>query len=160
MNNNLPAAALPLSTRKRLYELKLQQNKRLIQEDLREIREDLSPLRTVGNLVGRMLKPAPEARVTNSPVLNFGLDTGISLLATRLIPGLHPNTAQVIAPVLVKNLATHAGPPLRRAAISFLKWVVKKTSDPLSDLTMDGQEAVPAGKKRLNLAPRPGSESA
>jgi hypothetical protein len=144
MNNNLPTNTLSLSQRKKLLELKLQQNKRLIQEDLHEIREDLKPLRTVGNLIGRMLKPAPEAQITNSPIMNFGLDTGISLLATRLVPGLHPNTAQVIIPILIKNLATHAGPPLKRGVVKFLEWVVKKTADPSPDVP--NQEPAPTGK--------------
>lgn len=146
MNNNLPISALPLSERKKLLELKLQQSKRLIQDDLREIREDLRPLRTVGNLIGRMFKPAPEAQMTNSPIMNFGLDTGISLLATRLVPGLHPNTAQVIVPVLVKNLATHAGPPLKRAVVNFLEWVVEKTADPSPEMPEADHETVLTGK--------------
>ena len=146
MINNPSSGTLSLSERKKLMQQKLERSKKLIQEDLRDIKEDLNPLRTVGNLVGRMLKPASEAQLTESPILNFGLDTGISLLASRLIPGLNLNTAQVIAPVLVKNMATHASPHLRRAAVSFLEWVVEKTSDPAPDLPKVDQEPVAAGK--------------
>lgn len=118
-----------LQQRKAAIQARLEQSRTLIRQDLNDLREDLNPLKSVGKLIGNMLQPAPDAQFSDSGLLNFGVDTGISLLANRFIPPHSRNLVTLVAPVLVKNLITHVGPQLQSAAEKALQWVVEKTEE-------------------------------
>lgn len=119
-----------LEQRRSQLKSKLEQNRAFIRDDIKELKEDINPLRTAGNIVKNMLNPAGSARLTDSNVLNFGLDTGISFLVNRFIPGTGHNVARVLGPVLIKNLTSHVVPKLRDTSVTFLEWVVEKTKKP------------------------------
>ena len=118
-----------LQQRKAAIRARMDHSRTLIRQDINDLREELNPLKTIGQLVGSMLQPAPDAKISDSGILNFGVDTGISLLINRFIPAHSRNIATVLAPVLVKNLMTHFGPQLRSAAEKALEWVVEKTAE-------------------------------
>ena len=121
-----------LRQRKAVLRAKLTETRGLIRHDISELKDDLNPLKTAGHLIKNMLKPGPEGQLTNSSLLNFGLDTGLSMLVNRIIPGAGKRTVRAIAPVLIKNGATHVVPQARSTAAKFLRWVADKT---------DGKEA-------------------
>jgi hypothetical protein len=119
---------LDLDQRKAQIKAKLEQSRLLIRNDVNDLKEDLNPLQAAGNLVKQMLNPAPAAQLTNSGIVNFTIDTGISILINRFLPGANKNLVQVVAPVLVKNLASNVVPKLRKTAETALEWVVEKTN--------------------------------
>lgn len=116
-----------LRQRKAVLRAKLTETRGLIRHDISELKDDLNPLKTAGHLIKNMLKPGPEGQLTNSSLLNFGLDTGLSMLVNRIIPGAGKRTVRAIAPVLIKNVATHVVPQARSTAAKFLRWVADKT---------------------------------
>jgi len=118
-----------LQQRKAAIRERLDQSRTRIRQDIDDLREDLNPLKTIGHLVGNMLRPAPDARISESGILNFGVDTGISLLANRFLPVHSRSIVTLLAPVLVKNLMTHLMPRLQSAAEKALEWVVEKTAE-------------------------------
>lgn len=118
-----------LQQRKSAIQARLEHSRTLIRQDLNDLREDLNPLKTIGQLVGNMLQPAPDAQISESGILNFGVDAGISLLINRFIPAHSRNIATLVAPVLLKNLITHFGPQLQSAAEKALVWVAEKTAE-------------------------------
>ena len=117
-----------IQQRKAFLKAQIEQSRAQIREDVRELKEDFNPFRTAGHLIVNMLKPTPEARLTSSDLVNFGLDTGISMAINRFVPGANTRVVRVIAPVLLKNLALHLVPQSRQVAVHFLEWVVAKTA--------------------------------
>lgn len=144
MNNG--TANQQLRHRKAEIKAQIARKRALIRQDFQELKEDLNPFRAAGQMVKNMLQPGDDGQMTNSGVLNFGIDTGISMLINRFIPGGR-NAARVIAPVLMKNLATHVVPQAREKAEQFLRWVAEKTED-------DDKPEPPAKKvrKKGNIA--------
>lgn len=118
-----------LQQRKAAIRARLDHSRTLIRQDINDLREDLNPLKNIGQLVGNMLRPAQDAQISESGILNFGVDTGISLLVNRFIPAHSRNIVTLIAPILLKNLMTHFGPQLKSAAEKALEWVVEKTAE-------------------------------
>lgn len=115
-----------LRHRKAELRAKITQTRALIRQDVNDLKEDLNPIRAAGHVIKNMLQPSEDGQMTNSGVLNFGIDTGISMLVNRFIPGGR-NAAKIIAPVLLKNLATHVVPTAREKAEQFLHWIADKT---------------------------------
>lgn len=144
MNNGTANQALRY--RKAELQAKIRQTRSIIRQDIQDLKDDLNPFKAAGHMVKNMLKPSPDGQMTNSGVLNFGLDTGISMLVNRILPGGR-NVAKVIAPMLLKNLATHVIPKARDKAEEFLRWVAERTDEEPEPYT-----PVKKFKKNKNLA--------
>lgn len=114
--------------RKAALRARLSETRGLIRQDIRDLKEDLNPLQTAGRVVKNLLTPNATEASAGSPLLKFGVNTGLSMLAGRILPGIGPKAVRAVAPLLIDNVATHVAPKARKTAARFLRWVADKTA--------------------------------
>lgn len=114
--------------RKAALRTRLAETRGLIRQDLRDLKEDLNPLQTAGRVVKNLLTPDSTEASSGSPLLKIGVNTGLSVLAGRILPGIGPKAVRAVAPLLIDNVATHVAPKARKTAARFLRWVADKTA--------------------------------
>lgn len=115
-----------LRARKEALKLKLASDKALVLQDLEDLKVDINPLKFAGKLVRNFLKPSDETG--NKGILEVGFDTAVNLAVGQILP--FPKLA-ALAPSLLKNAFKQVEKPATKGLLKALKWVAKKTEDPV-----------------------------
>ena len=106
-----------LLTERQRLKLLLEERKIIIKEDAACIRETLKPATKVLTMMGKLT-----SRDRTNPLLNFGLDLGIDLVAKKLILGHAGWISKLIVPFVLKNLGSNILTENKK--LSFLKKVL------------------------------------
>lgn len=101
MNKRINSYQDLLDEKERLQSLLIAQ-KEIIREDIREIKEDLAPVRSAISLAGKFV-----TRDKHNWVLNAGANTVIDLVVKKLILSRAGWITRLVVPFLVKNYSSH-----------------------------------------------------
>jgi hypothetical protein len=113
-----------LDEKQRLQSL-LQAQKEIIREDIREIKEDLAPVRSAFSIASKFI-----TRDRHNWVLNAGANTVIDLVVKKLILGRAGWITKLVVPFLVKNYSSHVISEKKGTMFSKLfSWIGKKNAN-------------------------------
>jgi hypothetical protein len=90
-----------LGEKERLQAL-LKVQKEAIRQDIREIKEELEPIRSLISLAARLV-----TRDNSNPVLNAGANTLIDLVVKKLLLSRFGWLSRLVIPFLLKNYSSH-----------------------------------------------------
>lgn len=91
-----------LEEQKRL-QLLLHTQKQIIRQDVRNIKDELAPVKTAINYIGKFT-----TRDASNPLINGTVNTAIDLLIRKVILGRAGWITKLVVPFIIKNFASHA----------------------------------------------------
>lgn len=110
-----------LQEKERLQAL-LQSQKQVVREDIRQIKEELAPVKSAVNFIGKMATREP-----GNPLLNSAVDTVIDLVVKKLVLGRAGWFTRLAVPFVMKNFASHAIDEKKDAILrKIFSWFGKK----------------------------------
>jgi hypothetical protein len=113
-----------LDEQKRL-QLLLQTQKDIVRQDIREIKEELAPIKTAVNFIGKLT-----TRDSGNPLINSTVNTAIDLLIRKVVLGRAGWITKLVVPFIIKNFASHAIDEKKDSIIQKLfSWFGKKKKE-------------------------------
>lgn len=125
-------AHFDVQARKQALKARLSVLETSIRKDISDLRDDLRPLKQIGSFVKNMLMPEPSGSAS-AGALGFVAETGLNIALNQFLPGKNLHGLRTVAPVLLKNLASHALPKAKSGLEKMLAWVAEKTEAPKTE---------------------------
>jgi hypothetical protein len=103
----------------------LQTQKDQVRQDFREIKEELTPIKTAVNFIGQIT-----TKDSGNPLLNGAIDTMVDLVVKKLILGRAGWLTKLVVPFVIKNFASHKIEENKNAILrKIFSWFPKKKKE-------------------------------